>query len=244
MRNSPELGLEGGGPARGVTNRNHFGAGGDAPYDLALSAGGGMLRLVEQHDRGRIPGAESDHVDLARFLAPADRADASVIARSRGTVLDVGCGPGRMVRAAIIAGHLSLGIDVSAAAIAHATEQGLPVLRRSVFDALPREGEWDTVLLLDGNIGIGGDPTALLARAVELITDEGRIVVEVHPDRSRDRRFTARLVDAAGRTSLPFPWQEVGADGLRHHARGAGLTVGMTWTEATRSFVCLRVAGS
>ena len=41
---------------------------------------------------------------------------------------------------------------------------GGPALVRSVFETLPGEGRWDTVLLMDGNIGIGGDPAALLGR--------------------------------------------------------------------------------
>ena len=42
-----------------------------------------------------------------------------------------------------------------------------------------REGRWDTVLLADGNIGIGGDPLALLRRAAELLHPGGRVVVDL-----------------------------------------------------------------
>jgi hypothetical protein len=38
------------------------------------------------------------------------------------------------------------------------------------------------VLLLDGNIGIGGDPHRLLRRVRELLTPTGRLLVELDVD--------------------------------------------------------------
>ena len=216
-----------------VTTAPHFGAGGGSPYATALRSGGGVLRMVD-HD-----GVHGAPVELARFLAAADDADRTVLVRAEGAVLDIGCGPGRMVRAAIVAGHLSLGIDVAAAAVAHAHAPGLPVLHRSGFDAVPREGEWGTALLLDGNIGIGGDPTLLLARCAELVRPGGLVCVEAHPDPRRDRGFRATLIDHEGRASLPFPWYEIGLNGLRRRAQDAGLQVEETWSQDERVFALL-----
>ena len=42
--------------------------------------------------------------------------------------------------------------------------RGVAALLRDVFDPVPGEGRWETALLADGNIGIGGDPVALLER--------------------------------------------------------------------------------
>ena len=75
----------------------------------------------------------------------------------------------------------SLGIDVSPAALRSAHASGAIVLERSVFDPLPGEGRWGSVLLMDGNIGIGGNPVRLLARLRQLISSEGAALVEVEP---------------------------------------------------------------
>ena len=214
----------------------HFDAGDASPYATALRSGGGVLRMIDDD------GAQDAPIELGRFLAAADDADRSVLERARGAILDVGCGPGRMVRAAIVAGHLSLGVDVSDAAVAHAHAQGLPVLHRSVFDAIPREGGWGTALLMDGNIGIGGDPALLLSRCASLVQPDGAVIVEVHADPHRDRGFQAILIDHAGRTSLPFPWYEVGLDGLRRCAADAGVRVSETWSHAGRVFALLERA--
>lgn len=44
-------------------------------------------------------------------------------------------------------GRRALGIDVSEAAVARTVWLGRRALRRSVFEALPGEGHWDTALL-------------------------------------------------------------------------------------------------
>ncbi|MBW8761547.1 MAG: methyltransferase domain-containing protein [Microbacterium sp.] len=213
---------------------SHFGAGGEAPYDLALRNGGGVLRLVELGSGSPI---SARTVEIGRFLSVADAADDSVIARVHGPVLDVGCGPGRIVRAAIKAGFLSLGVDISRTAVEHAREQGLPVLHRSVFDPLPQERSWGTVLLLDGNIGIGGAPAALLARCSDVIAVDGSVIVEVDPVATTDRGYDATLVDGRGRSSSAFPWYDVGAVALGDHLEETGLRISETWTVSGRAFV-------
>jgi SAM-dependent methyltransferase len=176
-------------------------------------------------------------LDVERFLAGADASDAAALAAATGPVLDIGCGPGRFVHAAIMAGHLTLGIDISETAVRIAQEHGLPVLCRSVFQELPGEGTWGTALLIDGNIGIGGDPVILLRRCAELIRDgDGRILVETHPDPARDRVFVGVLVDDLDHESPPFPWAEVGVRALHGYASAAGLVACREWSAHGRSF--------
>lgn len=216
-----------------------FGAGGASPYDHALRGGGTALVLAEASARVDSPAASP--VDIARFLRQADAADLDVIDHATGAVLDIGCGPGRMVKAAILAGHLALGVDVSRAAVELARRKGLPVLQHSVFDTLPTEGAWGTALLLDGNIGIGGDPIALLERCSSLIAEDSSILVEAHSQPERDRLFDAVVLDASGRRSLPFPWAEVGITALRRYAGLVGLRMGREWTNDGRTFAeCTR----
>ena len=65
---------------------------------------------------------------------------------------------------------------------------GAQALRHSLFDPLPGEGRWATVLLMDGNVGIGGDPVALLARINQLLAPAGIALVEVDGPSSPTRR--------------------------------------------------------
>jgi hypothetical protein len=113
------------------------------------------------------------------------------------------------------------------------------MVRRDVFGPLPGEGTWGHVLLVDGNIGIGGDVAALLARCAELATPDGEIVVETHPDPHRDARFTGRLADAEGHASAEFPWAEIGVLPLEALAGRLGLGLRQSWVIGDRGFARL-----
>ncbi|MFD9907739.1 class I SAM-dependent methyltransferase, partial [Streptomyces sp. NPDC059063] len=138
-------------------------------YAEALRTGRGPL-FLRRADGWLLP------LDVERWCAAPDTADRSALRRCAGSVLDIGCGPGRLVAALAAAGHRALGIDVSEAAVRHTLRLGGAALRRSVFDPLPGEGRWGTALLLDGNIGIGGDPAALLARVARLLAPRGLLL--------------------------------------------------------------------
>lgn len=169
-------------------------------------------------------------LDLARWRAPADEAECALLAGLPGSVLDIGCGPGRMVEAAARHGHRALGIDLSAGAVREATARGVAVLQRSVFDPLPGEGRWGTALLLDGNIGIGGDPAALLRRVAELLRPGGVLVADVEPPGVPTRSDDVRVEvddgtggDGGGGAGPWFPWARVGADHIGVLLAEAGL---------------------
>ncbi|WP_405782952.1 class I SAM-dependent methyltransferase [Streptomyces sp. NBC_00859] len=206
------------------------------PYTDALRTGRGPL-FLRRADGWMLP------LDVERWCAVADRADMSVLARCEGTVLDIGCGPGRLVAALSELGHRALGVDVSRAAVARTERAGAPALCRSVFDRLPGEGRWDTALLIDGNIGIGGDPRALLARAAQLTAPCGLLLAEADPV-DVDESVRVRVDDGRGGAGADFPWARVGVRALLAHARAAGWAAAGQWQEQGRSFVGLRRTGT
>lgn len=208
----------------------------DDPYARALLAGRGPL-FLRRPDGWLLP------LEVERWCADADTADAGVLARCRGPVLDIGCGPGRLVAALAERGHRALGVDVSPAAVNSTVRRGGTALCRSVFEPLPGEGRWTTALLIDGNIGIGGDPAALLRRTAGLLAPGGRLIAEAAPV-DVDERCEVRLYDGRGGLGTAFPWARVGPEALLRHAGSAGWRIGHAWSAAGRHFAELvRVPG-
>lgn len=210
-----------------------FGSGGAEPYARALRRDDQVLYLRDADSDSLTP---SRAMDVSRWNDAADVADLSLLDGLNGAVLDIGCGPGRMVRAAMDRGLTALGIDVSPTAVEIARESGLMVLQRSIFERLPREGAWGAALLVDGNIGIGGNPSALLARCSEIICESGVIVVEVHDEPLRDHMYDGTVVDIRGHQSAAFPWAEIGQLALENRARRIGLRLTHSWETGGRFF--------
>ena len=178
-------------------------------------------------------------LDLARWSGQADDVDLMVVSRCRPPVVDLGCGPGRMVIALSRTGRSALGVDISAVAVATSLSRGGPALHRRVDDRLPAEGRWGTALLIDTNIGIGGDVAALLRRCSALVEPTGLIICEVDPAPNRhDVHQVIMAVD--GIRSRPLPWSRIGAVALARVAVGLQLRVVEEWTAGARVFVVLR----
>jgi len=201
-------------------------------YEEALA--GRARPEIEHRDGSRTP----LQVDNWLCVRPGD---SSIVDRCTGPTLDVGSGPGRLTVALAERGIPVLGIDVTPYAVHLARAAGALTLLRDVFGRVPGTGRWMTVLLADGNIGIGGDPVALLRRVSELLTPRGQALVEVQPPGSAMRSEQVRLRHG-GQASAWFPWSYVGVDDVAEVARGAGLRAADTWATDGRWFASLRGA--
>lgn len=198
-------------------------------------------RGLEQPDpryRLRLETGDVRSVPFERWLGGVTHADAKVLARAVGPVLDVGCGPGRHVRELAGRGVLTLGVDASTAAVKLARSRGTSVFQGSVFDEIPGAGEWRSALLLDGNLGIGGRPERLLRRVGALLVRGGVILAEVDPPGTRTGRMHARL-EGPDIVSRWFAWATVGADGVQAVIEESGMTLLERFEHDGRWFVAV-----
>jgi SAM-dependent methyltransferase len=161
-------------------------------------------------------------LDVERWRADADQVERALLDTLADPVMDVGCGPGRIVAALAEDGRVALGVDVSPAAVAETRRRGAAALGRSIFAPLPGERRWASVVLFDGNIGIGGDPVALLARVADLLAPGGAALIEVDPPGVASQTLTVRIEHADHRGPW-FPWARVSADDIDPHLLAAGL---------------------
>ena len=227
-----------------------FGQGGHEPYAGALLRGSGRLTLRPvgtgvQDLAGPGPAAPVPvairpvHFSVRGLSSPATAGERELLRNLRGPMLDVGCGPGRMLSAARDQGLAAVGVDTSGPAVRLATGRGGTVILGSIFGPIPREGEWGSALLLDGNVGIGGNVGVLLERLATLLSAHGQVMAEADRQDSLDASYLAVLEDSSGRRSDPFPWARVGARALARHAEVVGLSVVATRRVQGRVFLTL-----
>lgn len=204
------------------------------PYADALCAAEGGLTLRDA-EGWCLP------LDVGRWCAKADAVDRGVVDRCTGRVLDIGCGAGRLVEEVSRRGHRVLGIDVCPTAVISTVCRGGRAVSRSVFEPLPDEGRWDTALLVDGNIGIGGDPHRLLERIRRVVRERGLLIVEAAPT-DVDERRRVRIHTGQTAASPLFAWATVGTRALVRHSRTVGWTPVEQWSSPSgeRYFVALR----
>lgn len=223
-------------PAAGI-----FGQGRSGPYAQALAQGRGRLTLRPDGDDGRHGIGEVTY-DVLSWCAEASVLERSLLQSLNGPVLDIGCGPGRMLSAAQSAGLTALGLDTSTEAVNRALNRGAAALQLSVFAAVPHPGRWQSLLLMDGNIGIGGNIPVLLRRCRQLVAPAGTLLVELDPDDDTDASYRAVLEDSYGKRSEPFSWARTGLSGLESRAKAAGWTVTLTQRLQGRVFCRLSPA--
>ncbi|MGW2769949.1 SAM-dependent methyltransferase [Streptomyces sp. NPDC001275] len=205
-------------------------AGGD-PYAPALRAGHGPVYL-------RLGNGHPVWMPVHRWYAHPTLADESVLNRCIGPVLDVRCGPGRLCRALLSRGVFALGVDVTPPRGGPYHRSRGIALCRSIFDQLPAEGGWQTVLLIDGNIGIGGDPRALLGRCIQLTAPTGFLLVGSTPTMSRSSAPPGSKTPMATR-ACRFPWAHLGAPALHRIAEDLTLNITDQWRCGHRRFLAL-----
>lgn len=189
-------------------------------------------RLLRLADGRLVP------LPVARWSGPVSEADESMLARATGPVLDVGCGPGRLTAALHQRGTDVLGLELVPELPVLARLAGAPVLLGDVFAPVPRAGSWQTVLLADGNVGIGGDAVRMLRRVRTLLAPDGLVLCELHPEGDGAVSGPVRL-EGLGVTSAWFPWALLERSGLEQTAAAAGLGVSDTWETDGRTFSAL-----
>ncbi len=185
----------------------------------------------------RLPDGRMLPLPVARWAGPADAADEALLSRASGPVLDVGCGPGRLTAALHARGSDVLGLELVEQIPVLVRSAGAPLLLGDIFGPVPRAGQWQTLLLADGNIGIGGDPVRLLRRCRDLLTADGKVLCELHPG---EQAPVGRVrMEGLGTTSAWFPWALLSTGCLPAAAGAAGFDVIETWSMQGRDFATL-----
>jgi SAM-dependent methyltransferase len=187
-------------------------------YERALSG----ERFWVRHDDGRV-----DALPVRSWLGGRgadDVFDRAIVGMCHGPTIDLGCGPGRLVARLVRRGIPALGVDQSATAVRLARRSGAPALHRDVFEPLPGTGRWHTVLLADGNVGLGGDPRRILARASELLRRGGRCLAEFDGAATGVRQGWVRL-ESMRAVGPWFRWASAGIDSAGRLAEQAGMAV-------------------
>lgn len=206
------------------------------------------LRAAERGDAAgwRIRYADSGLADLplGAWTGRVRPGDLGLLSRCAGPTLDLGCGPGRLTALLAGRGIPALGVDLAPHAVALCRRRGGAALHRDVFAPLPGEGRWRHLLLADGNVGIGGDPAALLRRCAQLLHPSGTVLVETDRPGTGLRRTRARLEPPDGRPSSWFGWAHLDGSALRGVAAEAGLTAVGGWGDRARWFSVLARPGA
>lgn len=187
-------------------------------YDRAL---GGEHCWIRRED-GRV-----SRLPVGSWLGGIDADtvfDEKLISLCHGPTIDLGCGPGRLVAHLVNRGVPAMGVDLSETAVTLARNSGAPAIQRDVFEPLPGAGRWQTALLADGNVGLGGDPARVLRRAAQLLRRGGQCLAEFDSTTTGIDDGWVRL-ESMSTIGPWFRWAVVGVGSIPTLADQAGLTV-------------------
>lgn len=158
-----------------------------------------------------------DGIDPHRWLAQ------SVAGAGPGLVIDIGCGSGPT------ADHLAgwVGVDPSRAELREARRRGRGPVVAGTAERLPVAPGSAAAVVGAMALMVVEDPAVALAEAARVLRVGGRLAVLLPADGPlsvADRMRYGLLLAALGRTSLPFPHEDLGRR-LGDEARSAGLEV-------------------
>jgi len=205
-------------------------------YESALSDSRPLLAQADYHAVG--DDGTRRRLPFERWLQRANAEEEELLKWAVAPVLDIGCGVGRHLAALRRRGVGATGVEISRRAVQIARAGGGEVIEGSIFE-VPGRGSWETALLLDGNIGIGGDPERLLSRVAALLRPAGRALVELDPPRAQTRKLRLRL-EGPHDVSDWIPWAWVGVDAIGPIAANVGLTLDGVRSTGYRWFAWLR----
>jgi hypothetical protein len=129
-------------------------------------------------------------------------------------------------------------MDLTPDFVALAQRRQRPVVLHSVFDHVPGDAQWNWALILDGSIGIGGDPVALLRRVGCLLAPGGQVLVETEPPDRRSECLAMVIQSESGRDSW-FDWATLSVSDAARVAEAAQFGLVDRWEDSGRWFLQL-----
>ena len=150
-------------------------------------------------------------LDLRFYLTPRpDHLEATLLERAMGRCLDIGCGAGRILRYLDTKGQAVIGIDIDPLLIQLCRELGCRTAHVGSWETLEQFGRFETFLLLNRTIGIGGDLAGakrLLAHCAANAPRGGRLIFDsyeiTNPTGLLERKLRYKY---RGQYSESFPW--------------------------------------
>lgn len=225
--------------------------------------GFGGSEIVERDDGWiTVSGGPKAYFSEYKDWRPAQKA---AIALSRGRVLDVGCGAGRVGLYLKSKGLDVTGIDNSPLAVKVCRLRGLRKTHlMSLTDVSPRLGTFDTIVMFGNNFGLFGDfnrARRLLRRFAGMTSPNARIIAESmdpygikgrnrvlqgHLEYHRQNRARGRMggqvrirIRYQGYATPWLDWLLVSREEMRRIVKGTGWKIGRIYDSKGPSYVAI-----